>query len=287
MRTVRPLHATRSQEGNHLTISAEILADSINPAGVRLVTWKLTYPRIIHAEFMTHRVFSRNAASSRAIPVKKWVEAVNTNPYVPEWWGQNKAGMQADEAINEADAKAALTVWTRARDHAVQAAEMLDGLKLHKQYANRLTEAFQHITVIASATDYKGFFAQRAHPAAQPEFQALAFKMKMLYESHEPEQLQQREWHLPGVTKDERNEWGEETAQKVSAARMAAVSYLRHEDLRPLDKWMEVWERLVGGDVLHLSPLEHPSMAAGHNARLSNFRGFHQLRARYDPYTEA
>ena len=45
-----------------------------------LWTFELTYPRYIHSEFMTHRVFSRNASSSRAIPVKRMIEQVRNNP---------------------------------------------------------------------------------------------------------------------------------------------------------------------------------------------------------------
>lgn len=279
-------------------ITADIIADSINPAGIRLITWKLTYPRIIHAEFMTHRVFSRNAASSRAIPTAKWIEAIRADPAMPVEWGMNQKGMQAGEKLDWEDQQNAEAIWLEARDAACAFAERMAYARVHKQIVNRMIEPWMHMTVIASATDYKGFFAQRAHPAAQPEFQALAYKMKELYDSHTPRPLRQREWHLPGISLDEHDGFwaGDkyvyegtmdlETAKKVSTSRMAAVSYLRHEDQRPLDKWMEVWERLVGSDVLHLSPLEHPAMAAGHNARLSNFRGFHQLRASYDPYAE-
>lgn len=268
-------------------ILVEIIADSINAAGVRLITWKLTYPRFIHAEFMTHRVFSRNAASSRAIPTAKWLEAIRANPAMPVEWGMNQKGMQAGATLDWEDQQNAETIWLEARDAAAAFAQRMAYGRVHKQIVNRIIEPWMHMTVIASATDYKGFFAQRAHPAAQPEFQALAYEMKRLYDTHEPEQLKQYEWHLPGITKNERNMWGEETSKKVSAARMAAVSYLRQEDERPLEAWLDVFDnKLVGQDVLHLSPLEHPARSAGHAARLSNFRGWHQLRAAYDVYRE-
>lgn len=269
-----------------MTVDVRILADSVNPAGVRLVTWKLTYPRIVHSEFMTHRAFSRNAASSRAIPTQKWLDAVFENPYIPEQWLSNKSGMQAGEPLDETTQLTARGAWLALRDRSLDTAKALNALGVHKQWANRGLEPFQHITVIASSTDYKGFFAQRAHPAAQPEFQALAYKMKTLYESNEPKHLQQREWHLPFIDEQERGEWDDQTCAKVSAARCAAVSYLRQEDERPLEKWLEVFARLAESTPPHLSPLEHPAWAAGHNARLSNFRGWHQLRTSLDPYLE-
>ena len=55
--------------------SARILLDSLSPSGARLTTMEVRYPRFIHSEMMTHRVFSRNAASSRAIPIKKMIAA--------------------------------------------------------------------------------------------------------------------------------------------------------------------------------------------------------------------
>jgi thymidylate synthase ThyX len=80
-------------------IEAKIIADSLNPVGVRLVTFKLTYPRFILAELNTHRVFSRNSASSRAVPIEKMIERVRANPVVPIHWGKNQPGMQASEQI--------------------------------------------------------------------------------------------------------------------------------------------------------------------------------------------
>jgi thymidylate synthase ThyX len=81
-------------------IKSEIICDSLNPVGDRLTTFIFEYPRFVHAEFMTHRVFSRNAASSRAIPIEKMIEQVKINPAMPVWWGKNQSGMQAKEELN-------------------------------------------------------------------------------------------------------------------------------------------------------------------------------------------
>lgn len=76
--------------------STRVLKDSVAPCGKRLTTWELTYPRFVHAELMTHRLFSRNSASSRAIPTEKLIERVEKDPAMPIFWGKNQKGMQAE-----------------------------------------------------------------------------------------------------------------------------------------------------------------------------------------------
>lgn len=56
-------------------ISAKIIADS-EFDGVRLVTFEVEFHRFILPEINTHRVFSRNYQSSRAVPVKSLIEQV-------------------------------------------------------------------------------------------------------------------------------------------------------------------------------------------------------------------
>ena len=198
-------------------ITAKILLDSVNPAGNRITTWILTYPRFIHAEFMTHRVFSRNASSSRAIPVKKMLEDVKNNPAMPVFWGKNQSGMQAKEELDNTEKYAevrkdlkygegllittkkqeAKREWLLARDEMVARVEKLNEIGLHKQIANRLLEPWMNITVIATATDHENFLSLRAHEDTQPEFQDLAYKMLDLYQSNVPNKLKEGEWHIP------------------------------------------------------------------------------------------
>jgi thymidylate synthase ThyX len=198
-------------------ITAKILLDSINPVGNRITSWILTYPRFIHAEFMTHRVFSRNASSSRAIPVKKMLEDVKNNPAMPVFWGKNQSGMQAKEELDNTEKYAevrkdlpygeglliitkkqeAKREWLLARDEMVTRVEKLNEIGLHKQIANRLLEPWMNITVIATATDHENFFALRAHADTQPEFQDLAYKMLDIYQLSEPKKLKEGEWHIP------------------------------------------------------------------------------------------
>lgn len=167
-------------------IKTSILADSVNPSGVRLTTFLLTYPRFIHSEFMTHRVFSRNAASSRAIPVKKMIRAVLDTPAMPVRWGATQKGMQASKDLTGWRKAMCRWVWLRGRDLAVLVARTLLFLRLHKQIANRVLEPWSHITVLATASDLQNFFALRAHKDAQPEFQVLAFSMLADYLTSTP-----------------------------------------------------------------------------------------------------
>lgn len=215
-------------------IKVSIIADSINPKDIRLTSFILEYPRWIHAELLTHRVFSKNAASSRAIPIEKFIEQIESNPALPVFWGKNQSGMQAKEELdtqpkeqwfNElddtfrdreiinrqsspcgsdnfvshlvSDVDYAKFIWLNARDSAINYAKELNKLGLHKQITNRLLEPWFHIRVILSGTEFENFFALRAHPDAQPEIRVLAEMMLDEYNKSEPKSLAPGEWHIP------------------------------------------------------------------------------------------
>lgn len=259
------------------TFDVDIIADSVSPDGVRLTTFQLLYPRIIHAEFMTHRVFSRNASSSRAIPVKRQIEMVETNPYVPMNWGQNQAGMQAGEALSDEAAREAEMFWMRSVRDAVSWAKALVEMDTppHKQFVNRILEPYSHISVVCTATDFVNFFALRCHPDAQPEIQELARRMWAAYQDSRPTMLGYDQWHLPYVwphkEADEALAWLKENQPKntapgnvmalltqLSVARCARVSYLKHDGSDPsIADDMALYQRLVGSQPMHASPTEH------------------------------
>lgn len=240
-----------------MAYSAKIVADSVSEAGDRLTTMEVTFPRMVLAEFNTHRVFSRNSASSRAIPFSKQLEKIQADPFVPVHWGANQSGMQADEEISSDKQAVAEIDWLNARDAAVVHAKELHTLGVHKQIVNRLLEPFMWHTVIVTATEWSNFFALRAHKDAQPEIRTIAEMMKELYLAGEPQLLKVGEWHLPLIQPEEYDgvfEFSEE-ARKISAARCARVSYLTHDGRRDLEADFTLYERLVGGG--HMSPLEH------------------------------
>ncbi len=162
-------------------IKAEIIKDSLAPSGKRITTFVLTYPRFIHSEFMTHRMISKNASSSRAIPTEKMIQAIMDNPAMPIAFSKNQKGMQASDILSPQDQEKAEWLWLQARDETLNYVKALTDLGAHKQHVNRLLEPFQHITVIATATEWDNFFALRCHPDAPPEFQELANQMYIEY----------------------------------------------------------------------------------------------------------
>lgn len=272
------------------TITAKVLCDSLHPDGqTRLTTVEMTYPRCIHAEFMTHREFSRNSASSRAIPMHKMIQRIKENPFFPLHWGKKQKGMQADEELSPEEKLLAASVWLNARNDAVAHAEQLERIGIHKQMGNRVTETWMWITVIASATNYENLFALRCHRMAEPHFQNLAYKLRTAYDASQPKELRFGEWHLPmiGLPGDEDifNEFPIETIAKISAGRCARVSYLTHEGIRDPQEDIALFKKLSTETPKHASPLEHAAECLGHDSAKAdmlgwgNFKpGFLQLR---------
>lgn len=261
-----------------MTISSKIIADSVSPDGIRITTFELEYPRYIHAEVMTHRVFSRNAQSSRAVPVLKSLEL----PYVvPIVWGKNKAGMSSTEELEENDRQLCAYYWHALVRYSKDFSERMSKAGLHKQWANRPLEWFSPIKVIVTATEWDNFFWLRDDPdAAQPEIVELARKMQEAMNQNKPVELKPGEWHLPYVetyrpdynleelryfivTKEATTPDGDreiqyidlETAKMVSASCCAQVSYRRLDT--SIEKALEIYDKLFSGPKPHLSPVEH------------------------------
>ncbi|MEA2784621.1 MAG: hypothetical protein QOF71_725 [Candidatus Eremiobacteraeota bacterium] len=266
-----------------MAFSARVLLDSVSPAGVRLTTMEARYPRFIHSELMTHRVFSRNAGSSRALPVRKMIDAVRADPAMPISWGRNRAGMQALEALEDDARELAETEWRLALDDALRHAEQLAKTNLHKQLVNRILEPFAWITVIITATEWTNFFTQRTHEDAQPELKHIATLMLDAYRASNPRALALGEWHTPLILADEEAALPLEERLKISVARSARVSYLTHDGSRDHAKDLELYERLVGGGANgHWSPFEHVATPLATGAEWSgNFRGWQQYRKRF------
>lgn len=264
-----------------MAFEVKVLADSLNAAtGDRLTTYELTYPRCIHAEFMTHRMFSRNAASSRAIPVEKLIQRVVDDPFIPIHWGLNQKGMQADEVMPEGDQDYCRMKWVEARDNAVESVRKLLNINLHKQIANRLLEPWMFITVIASATSFEHFRKLRVHPAAEPHFQKLAGMMVDARDQSTPQKLNPGEWHLPLTGFDGDEELSQSDLVKVSVARCARVSYLTHDGKRDVQADLDLYDRLLSNK--HWSPFEHAAYATSDSTWHGNFRGWIQDRKTHE-----
>jgi thymidylate synthase ThyX len=255
--------------------SARVLLDSVAPNGVRLATLEVTFPRFVLAEFNTHRTFSRNSASSRAIPTSKLLERLEADPAIPLEWGRNKPGMSASEILAGEEAEEAKRIWLGARDDAVAHAKELLGLKVHKQELNRILEPFLWHTVIVTATEWDNFFELRCSTNAQPEIRAAAVAMREAIDASRPRSVGLGEWHTPLVQEDEQG-LDSETRKRISAARCARVSYLTHDGKREISKDLELYERLRNDR--HLSPFEHVATPAEDREFHANFRGWVQMR---------
>lgn len=250
---------------------------------------ELCYPRWIHAEFLTHRVFSRNASSSRAIPTAKMIKQVRENPAMPIHWGKNQPGMQANEELSAADIEHAKDQWFYAAADASYRAEFMANIGAHKQIVNRILEPFLHIKVIVTATEWENFFELRCHPDAQPEIRELADQMRKAMGASVPVELEIGEWHLPYITKQDREEIKHEMDLiRVSVARCARVSYLTHDGIRaPIEKEIDLHDRLVASNPIHASPTEHQACAAFNpDGKHKNFVGWRQYRIQVEAEAE-
>lgn len=277
-----------------MTYSAKIIEDSISPGSVRLTTFQLTYPRYIHAELMTHRVFSRNASSSRAIPTAKLVENSLRDMVYPIAWGLNQAGMQSQiQELSAEDKIRAEHIWHQMALFCAQGVRDLADLGpvnpatgkpfgLHKQWANRPLEWFGNITVVLTSTEWENWYNLRNHELAQPEIHHLAELMLAAQDSSIPYYCEDDVWHLPYITDEERCEhaWNTKLLLKMSVARCARVSYLTQDGKVPsIEKDIELYERLVGSQPIHASPTEHQARPGSDDCAYSgNFRGWIQHR---------
>ena len=298
-------------QNDRLSISAKVIADSFHE-GSRLTTFELTFPRFILAEFNTHRVLSRNSASSRAIPVWRRLVDTITNPFVPLAFGKNKAGMQSAEEVQNEDREAARQNWLVGRDTAVvqafflaggtnqimsdakgdpRAAEVcrqIEGLSheyrdvalrmrplsvgVHKQHANRVLEPYGWHTVIATGTHWRNFYALRASKMAQPEIQDLAIAMAQVHLTSVPNMLQSGEWHLPFIFSDDRKE----ISDVMKLARISSARCARVSYLTH-DGKRALDKDFEMADGLqsngHTSPFEHSAMAQSTNDPNANRHG--------------
>lgn len=255
-------------------ITVRVIADSVSKAEKRITTFELEYPRIIHSELMTHRLFSRNAMSSRAIPIKKMIAQVMESPAAPVEFGKNKAGMQSDgEHDNLIGAGyTADQWWGLAALSAAKFAEGFDEAGYHKQVANRLLEPFQMMKTIVTATEFKNFFWLRVDKDADPTIRVLATLMQEAYDESVPKLLLAGQWHTPyvdvSITPDD--SFGEyyvgddqgwpvvltlEEALAISASCCAQVSYRILNTTK--EKALDIYEKLLSGNKVHASPFEH------------------------------
>lgn len=166
--------------------------------------------------------------------------------------------------------------WLEARDHAINAADQLAHLGLHKQWTNRLLEPFTHIKVVCTATEFNNFWWLRNHPDAQPEIQELARVMLEEFNKSQPVVLEQGDWHVPyynggqwkqndiNVPRGYIDYFGNtlQEAIAISASCCAQVSYRKLDE--SLEKAQDIYKRLVESEPVHASPFEHQATPFHH-----------------------
>jgi len=251
---------------------ARIIADSVSPSGRRLTTFEMKFHRFILAEVNTHTLFSRNSASSRAIPLRSKDRKDGSNPRngmldrledhgpaYPVRWPLEQPGMQgADEQVE--DTFTAQQLWENAMLDAIQWAEALAEMGVHKSIANRIIEPFNWHVATITAEDWTGFFRQRSWhhtKEAQPEFATVATQVEDLYSASTPLLVEKGDFHTPYITPAERQEIDLFPRCKVSSARCARTSYLTHDGTRDLSADIDLYEKLVAGEPPHASPFQH------------------------------
>lgn len=302
--------------------SAKVIADSVSPEGVRLTSIEVTMHRFVLAEANTHRVFSRNSASSRARPVSKVLDSFEHDLASPIEWPSEQPGMQGGTALEGDDLVLAQALWLQVQADTVKRIRQYLGViqeeypgtdskgrpewmshALHKSLVNRLMEwGLWHVALISS-TEWDGFWAQRSRrnsKLAQPEMAAAADSMYDAFEDSTPTLLSHGEWHLPYVHLDDydlmlayaqdhqispADTFG--LPKRVSSSRCARTSYLTQDGKRDIAQDIDVlYNRLTTASPLHASPLEHPATPVPESEWLTtpgNFLGYRQHRHEVEP----
>jgi thymidylate synthase ThyX len=260
-----------------MTISAKIIADSISEFGKRITTVVLKYPRFIHSEFMTHRVFSRNASSSRAIPVDKMIEETSEDIAKPTIWAKNQKGMSSGAPLDHDQQIIANHIWQETAEYVMKKCALLKEIGVHKSIANRMLEPFSHITTIVTSTEWENFFKLRISPAAQPEICELATQIKNLMDISKPKTIKALDWHIPFGDMYIKENISIQDMLKISVARCARVSYLNFEGKIDHEKDYVLHDQLASDG--HWSPFEHCAKPLSDiNQRSGNFFGWVQYR---------
>lgn len=278
-----------------MSYSATVVADSISEVGYltpksfpistppyRLTTMLVEEPRPIHAEHLRHRAFSYSVASSRALPASKLIEQVETDPYLPLFWGMMKSGMTSDREVSAGQRVKAEYLILKQRDAAVALVKELIHLNsdfpdeekvgLHKQIVNRYLEPWMWVTVLTTGTDqaWRNFFFLRCHEDAEPSMRHTAELMRGVVGASTPVVVRAGEWHLPfiqpqdwvdvqgaaqlpsqssdaGADAEAHNERVTDLLKQVSAGRCARTSYLTHLGVRDLSEDVRLHNSLLAG----------------------------------------
>lgn len=301
------MHYKSEVEGKGGIIARVVAKSSSTQSDDILTTWEVEYPRIVHSELMTHKMLSKNASSSRAIPTVDTLKRVWNDPAMPVQWGKNQPGMQAEHELSEFKKSLARFAWRVAAKMSCAASYALHKLGAHKQVCNRITEPFQFIKVVITGTEIENFFWLRCHRDADPTIKELADCMLAAYEKAGTTMLAPGDWHVPYFKAfwDTQGAWFKDCAgapeySPLNEAMNVSSSCCAQASYRKLDmsssKASKMRGRLTEGERVHASPFEHQGTPISNSLALyeqpgithadvndfslwsANFRGFIQHR---------
>lgn len=249
----------------------KVVAHSISPEGIELPTIQFRQPRMIHSDFLTHRVFTRNGRSSRAVPVLTLLTEAR-NPYTPHFL-HNQPGMTASQEFSDEERAEIEAIWREMAAHTVAGVERLQAKGVHKQWANRPLEWFGYIDVLLSSTDWNNYYALRDDEGAQPEIQVVARAIREAIAKSTPRELRPGQWHLPYIDEEADREaiikhlvdseggfsvdQVDRLLRKISAARCARLTIRPFDGDGSIPAELERYRKLVVSRPVHASPTEH------------------------------
>lgn len=268
-----------------MAISVKVIADSVSSVnGKRITTLEVEFPRLILSEWNTHRIFSRNAASTRAIPILKQLEAISESPAMPVFYGKNQSGMVAKEEVDQETKEKCEQIIKKMLAQVSEGVSQLNTLGLHKQHSGRYLEPWMHVKGVITSTEFDNFFWLRKHVDAQPEIKVLAEKMWEALQESEPVTLEAGDWHTPYFGA---GYWLKDCgvplydALAISSSCCAQVSYRLLDD--SLEKAREIFRKLVESKPVHASPFEHQATPMSYT---SDSDGPWYLESGYSDYPE-
>lgn len=250
-------------------MEVKVLLDSTNPYnGQRLTTLHCTYPQFIHQQVLTHRVFSRNSSSLRAISTNR---AIDEFEIVYPQWTAEKKGMQGEVITDTETIEKANHIVETMQQFTKVSCDILRSLGIHHQDINNYLRPFQNIHTVITATDWSNFFSQRLHESTKPDMQNLA---QLIYNALEDSEPVEQYSHLPLIGTCPPTGFNFEQLQLIAAARLARISYFKWTD-DPI-KDLALANKLI--EQKHPSPFEHVAFAQKDDSYFANFKSWKQLR---------
>lgn len=255
-----------------------VLADSLNTkTGDRATTFLLErFPLRVLAEINTHRVFSRNAGSTRAIPVGKVIEQVINDPYIPDWT-RKQPGMQGARDLASGKRDKATQRSLEARDYQIEVVrELHENWDIAKQDCNWYLAPWMRLPYIVTSTTFGNFFKLRVNEkTVHPALYGYAKDMRELFHESVPQFIEPGDWHIAfgdmGL-----EDMSLQEKLKISAARAARGSYNDHfGDFKPERDYKLHDDLLREG---HMSPFEHQLKAQEQKRMYRNLQGFMHYR---------